>query len=107
MTKMSFTLLPLTFAACFTLLGCQTQSSDQTTTRRRWCSYAVAASSCEQIRKDDTVCFVCEGAANCRDRRKQTVKVGYKGHECKITLGKQLSETCADCKEGKKVVELK
>lgn len=107
MTKISLALLPLTLATCFILLGCQTQSSDQATTRRRWCSYAVIVSHCEQITTDDTVCFVCEGAANCPDRRKQTVKVGYKGHECKITLGKRLFETCADCKEGKKVVELK
>jgi hypothetical protein len=106
MTKISLALLPLTLATCFILPGCQTQSSNQPSTSRRWCSYQVAASDCREIRKDDTVCFVCAGASNCPDRRKQTVKVGYKGHECKITLGNRLSETCADCKTGMKVVEL-
>lgn len=104
MKKIQVVLCLVMSAATLAVLGCANES---TTAKTRWCSYEVATSRCKEIRRADHVCFVCSGAATCPDRRGQQVKVRYKGHDCVIKLGNRLSETCADCKEGKEVVEVK
>jgi hypothetical protein len=107
MRKASFGFSLVVIAAVVAVVGCASGTAERgTTSKSRWCSYEVTSSRCEEIRRADTVCFQCNGAANCPDRRSKKVKVGYKGHECVIKLGNRLSETCSDCSTGKKVVEL-
>jgi hypothetical protein len=80
----------------------------------QYCQYAVSVGGMDkdcvsELRRADKVCILCSGQSHvCSKRDNERVKVGYKGHECHITLGGLLEESCHPCPEGQpRLIELK